>query len=119
MLETDGKFVPIRGDSGVEYREVKTAVLYKMHTSSERYYVSSLDDLQSFSNRVHGLLRHLGLSGTYRARPHAGVCQEDRLIGLSDGARWIAGLFGDLGVHVHVLEPVCISAKRKNSNHML
>lgn len=92
MLETDGKFVPIRGDSGVEYREVKTAVLYKMHTPSERYYVSSLDDLQSFSTRVHGLLRH------------ARVCQEDRLIGLSDGARWIANLFGDLGVHVHILD---------------
>jgi len=92
MLETDGKFVPVSGAVGVEYREVKTAVLYKMHTPSERYYLSSLDDLQSFSTRVHGLLRH------------AGVCQEDRLIGLSDGARWIANLFGDLGVHVHILD---------------
>jgi hypothetical protein len=93
MIEIDGKFVPVWVDEKrLEWREVKTAVLYPMRAPSERYYVSYLGDHEAFAERVHGLLRH------------AGVRQEDRLIGLSDGALWIASLMGDLGVHRHILD---------------
>lgn len=95
MIEIDGKFVAVWTDASeqtLEWREVKTAVLYPMRTPSERYYVSYLGSHEAFAERVHGLLRH------------AGVCQEDQLIGLSDGAGWIAALMGDLGVHRHILD---------------
>lgn len=95
MIEVDGKFVPVwtqEQEKGLEWREVKTAVLYPMRTPSERYYVSHLGDHEAFAERVHGLLRH------------AAVRQEDRLIGLCDGALWIASLMGDLGVHRHILD---------------
>jgi hypothetical protein len=83
MIEVDGKFVPVwtqEQEKKLEWREVKTAVLYPMHTPSERYSVSHLGGHEVFAERVHGLLRH------------AGVSQEDRLIGLCDGALWIASL---------------------------
>jgi hypothetical protein len=95
MIEVDGKFVPVWTDEQekkLQWREVKTAVFYPMRTPSERYYVSHLGGHEVFAERVHGLLRH------------AGVRQEDRLIGLSDGALWIASLMGDLGVHRHILD---------------
>ena len=74
VVEIDGKFVPTRAEPGLDWREVKTAVLYPMSSPDERYYVSLLADAQSFAPLVHGLLRH------------AGVAQEDRLLGISDGA---------------------------------
>jgi hypothetical protein len=93
MIEVDGKFVPVWTDEKtLEWREVKTAVLYPMRAPSERYYVSHIGDHEAFAKRVHGLLRH------------AGVRQEDKLIGLCDGALWIASLMGDLGVHRHILD---------------
>ena len=48
--------------------------------------------MQDFAPLVHGLLRFAGLSA------------QDMLIGLADGAVWIADLFADLGVHRHVLD---------------
>lgn len=94
VVECDGKFSPLRNpETGVlEWREVKTAVLYPMNTPSERYYLSHLGDHETFAEGVHGLVRH------------AGVKQEDRLIGVSDGAAWIASLMGELGVHRHILD---------------
>ncbi|MDQ3398793.1 MAG: hypothetical protein M3511_13690 [Deinococcota bacterium] len=95
IIEVDGKFVPVwteEQEKKLEWREVKTAVLYPRRAPSERYYVSHLGSHEPFSQCVHGLLRH------------AGVKQEDRLIGLSDGALWIASLMGDLGVHRHILD---------------
>ncbi len=41
---------------------------------------------------MHGLLRFAGLT------------EQGVLIGLADGAVWIADLFVDLGVHRHVLD---------------
>ena len=92
VIEVDGKFVPTRGEQGLDWREVKTAVLYPVKSPSERYYLSLLAEVDGFAPLVHGLLRH------------AGVAQEDRLIGVSDGALWIAALMGDLGVHRHILD---------------
>lgn len=92
VIEIDGKFVPTRQAQGLDWREVKTAVLYPMRSPAERYYVSLLADVEAFSSCVHGLLRH------------AGVAQADQLIGISDGAVWIASLMADLGVQRHVLD---------------
>lgn len=93
IIECDGKFVPIwTKEKHLEWREVKSCVLYPMKSPSERYYLSHLGNAESFSARVHGLLRH------------AGVTQHDQLIGVSDGALWIAELMGDLGVHRHILD---------------
>ncbi len=47
---------------------------------------------EDFAPLVHGLLRQ------------AGVRQSDRLIGISDGAAWVAELFGDLAVKRHILD---------------
>jgi hypothetical protein len=92
IIEVDGKFVPIRTKKGFVYEEIKTVVLYKMRCPDERFYFSTLERVDNFSTGVHGLLRH------------AGVCQEDFLIGVSDGAKWIEGLLGYLGVHQHILD---------------
>ena len=92
VIEIDGKFVPTRVKAGLEWREVKTAVLYKLHRPSQRYYVSYLGHHSDFAEQVHGLLRHAGLT------------QLDQLIGISDGAQWIANLMGELGVHRHILD---------------
>jgi hypothetical protein len=101
MLEVDGVIVPTRAEGHpgpVDWREVKTAVLYRLNTPSERYQVSVLKDSIAFEPLVHGLLRH------------AGVTQNDVLVGLSDGASWIANLFGDVGVHRHILDVFHASA---------
>jgi len=91
-IEVDGSLVPTQMIGGTEWREVKSAVIYPMHCPSERYYVSELSDKDSFAPLVHGLLRV------------AGVKQNDRLIGITDGAVWIAELLGDLGVWRHILD---------------
>ena len=40
---------------------------------------------------------------------HAGVYQEDILVGVSDGAKWIEGLMGDLGAYA------CLSVHLRSS----
>lgn len=116
MIEIDGAFVPTvpslpgrppdepRGQTSepgheleyqagrVRWREVKTAVLYPLHSPSERYRVCWLGSADQFGLRVHGLLRWAGLT------------QQDRLIGVSDGAAWISELMDDLGVRRHILD---------------
>lgn len=95
MVEIDGVIVPtVEPDAPgrVVWREVKAAVLYKMNAPYGRYVVTHLGSAEDFSPLVHGLLRH------------AGVTQADQLIGVSDGAVWIANLMGDLGVHRHILD---------------
>ena len=104
MIEIDGMFVltHVPSESQAEsltntepsavWREVKTAVLYRKDTPSDRYQISTLQGVQDFAPLVHGLLRFAGLS------------EQDMLIGLADGAVWIADLFADLGVHRHVLD---------------
>ena len=97
MLEIDGMMMPTRGETQsvqgkTEYKEVKTAILYLKNTPSTRYQISTLKNSVLFAPLVHGLLRF------------AEVRQQDILVGLADGARWITNLFGDLGVHKHILD---------------
>lgn len=94
MVEIDGKFVAtyLAKAACLEWREVKSAVLYPMNNPGERYYLSDLSSVEVFAAQVHGLLRQ------------AGVSQEDELLGVSDGAQWIATLMGDLGVSKHILD---------------
>jgi hypothetical protein len=97
MLEVDGSLVPTLvideiGVARVEYREVKTAVLYQKNRPSERYQLSVLVGVERFTVLLLGLLRF------------AGVSQSDRLVGLSDGAVWIANVFNDAMVNYHILD---------------
>jgi hypothetical protein len=97
MLEVDGSLIPTRvvdevGVARVEYREVKTAVLYQKNRPSERYQLSLLVGVERFTVLLLGLLRF------------AGVSQADRLVGLSDGAVWIANVFSDALVNYHILD---------------
>jgi hypothetical protein len=97
MLEVDGSLIPTRvfnetGLARVEYREVKTAVLYQKNRPSERYQLSVLVGVERFTVLLLGLLRF------------AGVSQTDRLVGLSDGAVWIANVFNDAMVNYHILD---------------
>jgi hypothetical protein len=97
MLEVDGTLIPTRvtdedGHVRVEYREIKSAVLYQKNTPSERYQLSVLHGVERFTTLLLGLLRF------------AGVSQADCLVGLSDGAVWIANVFADTCVNYHVLD---------------
>jgi hypothetical protein len=76
----------------IEWRENKVCVLYKMSCPGIRYVVTHIGPVEEFAPMVHGLLRQ------------AGVSQIDTLIGVSDAAAWIAGLFGDMGVKHHILD---------------
>jgi hypothetical protein len=93
----DGTLVPTRvvdekGLVSIEYREVKSAVLYQKNTPSERYQLSGVYTVEVFTILLMGLLRF------------ARVSQIDRLVGLSDGAVWIANVFGNVGVNHHILD---------------
>lgn len=97
MLEIDGTLVPTRveDDQGavrVEYREVKSAVLYEKNTPSERYQLSGIYTVETFTALTLGLLRF------------ARVSRADRLVGLSDGAAWIANVFCAADVNHHILD---------------
>ena len=93
IIEIDGVLVPTLIDTNqLEWRELKVAVLYPMRNPYKRWYCCHLGTASEFAPLVHGLLRQAGLT------------QTDELIGLSDGALWIAELMGDLGVHRHILD---------------
>jgi hypothetical protein len=95
IMEIDGVSVPTANPDKpgvIDWREKKNAVLYKMSCPGMRYVVTLIGPVDEFAPLVHGLLRE------------AGVSQTDILIGVSDGAKWIAGLFGDLGVKRHILD---------------
>ena len=93
IIEIDGVLVPTLTDTNqLEWRELKVAVLYPMRNPYKRCYICHLGTASEFAPLVHGLLRQAGLT------------QTDELIGLSDGALWIAELMGDLGVHRHILD---------------
>jgi hypothetical protein len=91
-IEMDGCLVATKATSGIEWPEVKSALLYPMRSPTQRHYLSCLGSVEEFAPLVHGLLRQ------------ARVRQSDRLIGISDRAVWIAELMGDLGVHRHILD---------------
>lgn len=92
-VEMDGVLVPTLTDTKqLEWRELKVAVLYPMRNPYKRWYCCHLGTASEFAPLVHGLLRQAGLT------------QTDELIGISDGALWIAELMGDLGGHRHILD---------------
>jgi hypothetical protein len=93
IIEIDGVLVPTLTDTHqLEWRELKVAVLYPMRNPYNRLLCCHLGTAGEFAPLVHGLLREAGLT------------QADELLGLSDGAMWIAELMGDLGVHRHILD---------------
>ena len=95
VVQTDGMFVMERDKPApgrCEGREIKQAVLYPVATPEQRHYVSHAGEVEQFSPLVHGLQRHLGM------------CQQDLLVGVADGAAWIDGLFAELGVQVRILD---------------
>jgi hypothetical protein len=93
VIEIDGVLVPTLTETGkLEWRELKVAALYPMRNPYKRWYICHLGSAADFAPLVHGLLRQAGLT------------QGDELIGISDGALWIAELMGDLGVHRHILD---------------
>lgn len=93
MVEVDGVLVPTLTQARqLEWRELKVAMLYPMRNPYKRWYGCHLGTSTEFAPLVHGLLRQAGLT------------QADELIGISDGALWIAELMGDLGVHRHILD---------------
>jgi len=87
VLEVDGVIVlkkPIKGEC--HGLEIKDAVLYPLNAPSQRYMYSSSCNSEVFSNRLSGLLRC------------AGVKREDKILGLGDGALWIADAFELLAI---------------------
>jgi hypothetical protein len=92
-VEIDGVLVPTLTEARqLEWRELKVALLYPMRNPYKRWYCCHLGSSNEFAPLLHGLLREAGLN------------QADELIGISDGALWIAELMGDLGVHRHILD---------------
>jgi len=84
VLEVDGVIVlkkPIQGEC--KGLEIKDAVLYPLNAPSQRYMYSSSCNSELFTKRLSGLLRC------------AGVKREDKVLGLGDGALWIADGLGD------------------------
>lgn len=93
VIELDGVLIPtLTATAQREWRELKVAMLYPMRNPYKRWYICHLGTASEFAPLVHGLLRQAGLN------------QADELIGISDGALWIAELMGDLGVHRHILD---------------
>ncbi len=95
VVQTDGVFVmerdkPVPGRC--EGREVKQAVMFALDEPQARQYVAHAGGAESFSPLVHGLQRQVGMG------------QEDKLVGVADGAPWIDKLFEELGVEVRILD---------------
>ena len=86
-METDK---PVPGQC--EGREVKQVLFYPGNSPSERDSYASAVSSDDFIPLAQGLMRQ------------AGVRQQDVLVGLGDGAPWIAGLFDTLGVKQHILD---------------
>jgi len=87
VLEVDGVIILKRPEAGYcEGLEVKDAVLYPLNAPSQRYMLSSVCHSAIFTDRLSGLLRC------------AEVKQEDTVLGLGDGARWIADAFDTLNI---------------------
>lgn len=87
VLEIDGVIVLKRPKEGqCEGLEIKDAVLYPVNAPSQRYMYSSTCKAELFVNRLSGLLRC------------AGVKREDTVLGVGDGAVWIADAFDTLNI---------------------
>lgn len=95
VIEIDGTMVMERDkpDKGqCEGREVKLAALFPLNEPQQCNYISQAGDLERFSMLNHGLQRHVTMQ------------QNDKLIGLADGALWIDNLFDELGIDLRILD---------------
>lgn len=95
VVQADGVYVmerdkPVKGQC--EGREVKQVLVYPLHDPQDRSSIAVAKDIAAFAPLAHGLMRHAGLG------------QNDVLIGVADGAAWIDGLFDDLGVELRILD---------------
>lgn len=87
VLEIDGVRILQRPEQGnCEGMEIKDMVLYCLDKPKERYMFSSSMPAHEYIDYVSGLLRQ------------AGVKQQDTVLGLADGAPWIADIFDTLGI---------------------
>lgn len=87
VLEVDGVRVLGRACEGrCEGIEIKTAVVHPVSTPSERSMIADEGKAERFTEQVSGLLRQ------------AEVHKTDQLVGVSDGAPWIEGLFEALTI---------------------
>ncbi len=85
VLEIDGVYVLGQPEDGVcAGLELKTAVLYPLHSPSDRYMLADRCSSDDFLVQLSGLLKE------------ANVSLNDKLIGLGDGALWIDKLFDHL-----------------------
>jgi hypothetical protein len=95
VVQADGVYVmeldkPVAGHC--EGREVKQVLFYPNSSPSERDSYASTAAIDDFIPLVQGLMRQAGLS------------QSDVLIGVGDGAAWVADLFAYLGVEQRILD---------------
>jgi hypothetical protein len=95
VVQADGVFVmerdkPVPGQC--EGREVKQVLFYPGNSPSDRDSYASAAAIDDFIPLAQGLMRHTG------------VRQQDVLVGVGDGAPWVAGLFDTLGVKQRILD---------------
>ena len=95
VVQADGVFVmekdkPVPGQC--EGREVKQVLFYPGNSPSERDSYASATTSDDFIPLAQGLMRH------------SGVRRQDVLVGVGDGAPWIAELFDTLGVKQRILD---------------
>lgn len=95
VVQADGVFVmerdkPVPGQC--EGREVKQVLFYPNSRPGERDSYASAATIDDFIPLAQGLMRHTG------------VRRQDVLIGVGDGAPWVAGLFDTLGVKQRILD---------------
>jgi hypothetical protein len=87
VLQADGVMVLGRPEEGrCPGMEVKSAVLYPQASPSERSMIADIKEAKDFLPLMSGLLR----CGCVR--------QQDTVVGLSDGASWLAELFSSLDI---------------------
>lgn len=87
IVEVDGVRVLGQPEAGIcEGIEIKSAVIYPVNDPDKRTVLADVCEAQHFTEYVAGLLRE------------AGVRQQDKLVGISDGAAWIKHLYDALGI---------------------
>lgn len=95
-VEFDGVLVGGRDEDGKSEDgcgiEIKTALVYPEQRPLERTRIAAVCEAKRFLPMISGLLRQ------------AGVRLQDRLVAVTDGAPWIAGICETLGVDQHVLD---------------
>jgi hypothetical protein len=95
VVQADGVYVmekdkPVKGRC--EGREVKQILAYPLNEPRRRSSIAAAKEIAAFAPLAHGLMRHVNLQ------------QDDFLVGVADGAPWIDGLFGELGVELRILD---------------